>query len=454
MNKSKEFNAFKRKSPSKKFARAIWSGMDLPESWNYINIGEIAEIQGGYGFSSDNFGKEYSEDGTPLIKRKTVNNSDYPEQYTVEDFDEKYEVNTGDVLVSMDGHFNSYMWPYQETAALNQRVCKLSPSSNIITNKYLYYILKPLLNHTQKSLGATTVKSLSMKDFNFMEPAIPPISEQERIASVLYSVDKKLEQLHARKEKHEKLKQGLMQDLLTGEKDVWNEIKVIEKVTSEPSDIIDKDWENVKLSDLFDTYKAGGTPKTSNDDYYSDKDTINKNNLYHFLKIDSITDNKYISEGSEIITEQGLSESTARLYDKNDLVLSIYGSYGKVGILSTEVAISQAMIGIKPNKNKVNTEYLYYLLDSLDSTYDSLASGTTQQNLSKSLISLIDVNIPPLWEQERIASVLYIVDEIINNTDNLIEKNERLKQGLMQDLLSGKIRTPKELDSLEEVIES
>jgi|APHM01.1.fsa_nt_gi Type I restriction modification DNA specificity domain. len=150
-----EFTRFKLRDSEACFARPVWSGMQIPDKWRVVNIGQKTLRVGGYGFSSDQFVD--SSDGTPLVKRATVNNKRASEQGTTEDFDDKYEVKNGDILVSMDGNFRPYFWQNGK-AALNQRVCKISPQEGM-NDRFLSYLLKPLLLQTEASTGATTVKS-------------------------------------------------------------------------------------------------------------------------------------------------------------------------------------------------------------------------------------------------------------------------------------------------------
>ena len=125
-----------------------------------------------------------------------------------------YVVHNGDLLIGMDGDFMPNIWTKGD-ALLNQRVGRiLSQNWNL---RYLYYTLKEPLLKKQEGTGATTVKHLSHSDIESMRVFMTvDINEQKAIASVLTSMDNEITALEAKKAKYEKIKQGMMQQLLTG----------------------------------------------------------------------------------------------------------------------------------------------------------------------------------------------------------------------------------------------
>jgi type I restriction enzyme S subunit len=439
-------------------------GTLVPKNWNVPTLEEMSnkskrELDDGDWVESD----DMDEEGEfALIQLGNIGRNKFkgePKNYVAREFIDEENcmvLHSGDLLISRMAEpiFRACRVPerFDKNSITAVDIMRLTPDEEHTNSEFLNNVLnwQPITKQASAWSGGTTRERISKTNSMKIAVPLPPITEQERIASVLYSVDEHVRTLNNRHDTLTNHKQALMQELLSDERRVSDDVSVLESVEKAPSDVGDSEWKNEELPELFEKYQAGGTPTTSNEDYYSVEGHKTPND-YHFLKIASITDNKYISSGDGLLTQQGLDCSTARLFDEGDLVLSIYGSYGKVGILKTEAAVSQAMLGIVPNKQKINPEFLYYLLDSLNAQYEALASGTTQQNLSKSLIGLIDVDIPPLWEQERIASILYTVDEMIARTASLRDEYERLKQGLMQDLLSGDVRTPEQLDVLESV---
>ncbi|MEM4293030.1 MAG: restriction endonuclease subunit S [Thermoplasmata archaeon] len=188
-------------------------------------------------------------------------------------------------------------------------------------------------------------------------------------------------------------------------------------------------WEVVEFVSICKKLKSGGTPITSKKEYY--------NGRIPFVKIEDITSaGKYLIETKTYITEEGLKNSNAWLVPKDSVLLAIYGSIGAVSINKTELATNQAILGIILNQEKAINEFIYYMLLFLKDTLLRQAKHTTQANLTGEIIKKLKIPLPPLPEQKAIAKVLSTVDEAIQKCNELIAKTERLKQGLMRELLT------------------
>lgn len=191
---------------------------------------------------------------------------------------------------------------------------------------------------------------------------------------------------------------------------------------------IPKAWKVVRMENVCNITKSGGTPLTSKKEYY--------NGEIPFVKIEDITRaKKYLVTTHVRITKLGLDNSNAWLVPKNSLLLAIYGSLGAVTINKIETATNQAILGIVL-KDETITEFFYYFLVFYKKYLERQAKHTTQANLTLEIIKKIPVPLPPLTEQKKIAEVLSTVDETIQKVDEAIEKTERLKKGLMQELLT------------------
>lgn len=135
-----------------------------------------------------------------------------------------------------------------------------------------------------------------------------------------------------------------------------------------------------------------------------------------------------------------MENSSAWLVPKNSLIYSMYASFGFVSINKIEVATSQAMMCIVPNLSKVALEYLYYFLDDFQKDVRSFVETGTQGNLNAEIVKNFKIKLPNLKEQQKIAKVLMACDDEINLLNLKLENLKKQKQGLMQKLLSGKVR--------------
>lgn len=192
---------------------------------------------------------------------------------------------------------------------------------------------------------------------------------------------------------------------------------------------IPKSWAVRKLgsNDVAKKIKAGGTPTAGNEDYYGGG--------IPFVKIEDMTDaGKFISTTKSHLTEEGLDSTTTWLVPEGALLLSMYGSYGKVAITTKEVATNQAILGILPSES-IDRDYLYYAATMLRPYFESVVLETTQANLNKGIVENAPIRFPPLQEQERIGKILSTVDRKVQQTESIIDRVKELKRGLMQDLL-------------------
>lgn len=192
---------------------------------------------------------------------------------------------------------------------------------------------------------------------------------------------------------------------------------------------VPEDWEVIRLNDICKKIKAGGTPLTTEPQYW--------NGNIPFVKIEDVTTSgKYLTKTTSYISELGLKNSNSWLVPKNTLLLAMYGSLGEVTINRIPVATNQAILAIIP-KDKEDLEFLYYWFLFFKSFWKKYAKSTTQANLTAEIVKNIHILYPKKKEERKaIARILSTVDEAIQKVDEIIAKTERLKKGLMQKLLT------------------
>ena len=158
-----------------------------------VRLGDVSDILNGFAFESNKFSKDSKY--IPIIRIRDVlrgwSNTFYSGEY-----DPKYLISKGDLLIGMDGEFNISEWKRGE-ALLNQRVCKIIADNTILHTKYLYYFLPKALKEIEDKTPFVTVKHLSAKSIESISLPLPPLDEQKRIAEVL---DKASELIKKRKE--------------------------------------------------------------------------------------------------------------------------------------------------------------------------------------------------------------------------------------------------------------
>lgn len=190
------------------------------------------------------------------------------------------------------------------------------------------------------------------------------------------------------------------------------------------------DWEVKRLGEIAEI-ATGSTPPTKDKTNYGDK--------YLFVSPADLRENKYVWNTEKKLSEKGFRLS--RKFPPNTILFTCIGSIGKTGILPIEATSNQQINAILPNES-YSTEFVYYYLSHIALEIKALASEQVVPIINKSTFELIEILLPPLPEQKAIARVLSDIDELIESIEKLIHKKKQIKQGAMQELLTGKKRLP------------
>ncbi len=200
--------------------------------------------------------------------------------------------------------------------------------------------------------------------------------------------------------------------------------------------VIPENWDTNLLGDIIVVYR-GGSPRPIQDYLTTSNSGIN------WIKIGDVgIGAKYIEKTEEKIIPEGITRS--RYVKPGDLLLSNSMSFGRPYILSTDGCIHDGWLVLKNYEETLESNFLYYLLSSdvVLQQYKSKAAGSGVLNLNKDLVNSVNLVVPPLTEQKSIAEVLSDTDILISSLEKLIDKKKKLKQGAMQQLLTGKKRLP------------
>jgi type I restriction enzyme S subunit len=262
---------------------------------------------------------------------------------------------------------------------------------------------------------------------------IPLPSQKERrgIVGVLGVVDSVIAKTGEVIAKTERLKKGLMQTLLTrgiGHKEY--------KQT--PIGTIPKEWEVVKVKDVANL-QSGGTPSRDKPEYW-------ENGTIPWIKSGELNDAE-IYNAEEKITELGLKNSNAKIFPKGTLLMALYGkgTVSKTAILRIDAATNQAVCAFTPKNGNFNPKYMQHCLifmrNRLLNQLTNPSSDVGRTNIYMGMLESFKIPLPKkVEEQKKIAEILSTADEELNLLRSEKLKFERIKRGLMDLLLTGKIR--------------
>ena len=302
----------------------------------------------------------------------------------------------------------------------NQSIGAILPSEHV-NSDYLYLYMdsqyQNLRNISSGEGGRGGLSKSLLLNFEIAKPN--NISEQNRIAEALGETDALIRELDALIEKKRAVMQGASQELISGNSRLPG---------------FTKPWNHAILGDTVNIYR-GGSPRPI------ESFITNNPNGLNWIKIGDVRPkDKYIVQTAEKIIPEGLSST--REVHVGDFILSNSMSFGRPYILKIDGCIHDGWLAITNYESTFDKDYLYYLLgsDSVYKQYQSLAAGSGVLNLNKKLVAAVELDIPEITEQRAIATILSDMDEEIVELEAKRDKYASIRQGMMQQLLTGKIR--------------
>jgi len=193
-------------------------------------------------------------------------------------------------------------------------------------------------------------------------------------------------------------------------------------------------WHTVLL-DLVAKRGSGHTPSKGRPEYW------NGGVKWVSLADSAALDHVYIEDTAASISEAGLQNSSAVMHSAGTVVLSRDAGVGKSAILRTDMAVSQHFMAWLCGP-ELHNFYLYYWLQSRKPDFERIAAGSTIKTIGLPYFQSLEVVKPPLLEQQAIAKALTDADTLIDSLEQLLTKQRQIKQGAMQELLTGKRRLP------------
>lgn len=401
----------------------------IPEDWEVKNVSESCLIKARIGWQGLKKSEYMSSGDYLLITGTDFDNGQvnwkscaYVSKARYEQ-DSNIKIRPQDILISKDGTIGkvAYLGMIPKAGTLNSGIFVIRANDRKIDQVFLSKIFMSFYfeEFLNRLVAGSTINHLYQKDFvKFCFP-LPNSEEQVAIAAALSDVDSLISALTKKIEKKKTIRQGLVQQLLTGKKRLPG---------------FCGDWVKKKVSSVSDILR-GGSPRPI-------ENYIVKSGGVNWIKIGDVDSSaKYIFRTNEQIIESGIQYS--RFVHSGDLLLSNSMSFGRPYILKTEGCIHDGWLVIQNYDKYFDKEFLYYLLgsDEVLKQYKSLAAGSSVLNLNKDIVGKVVLYFPPsISEQTAIANILSDCDSEIAALEEKRDKYKEIKQGMMQQLLTGKIR--------------
>ena len=394
----------------------------IPKEWKIVRLGEVTEIVSGFGFPKKYQGNK--EARYPFIKVNDLNFA--PKYITRADnyIDDlilaklKAKIFPPSTIIfpkiGMATYLNKFriikVW-----ATFDNNVAGAIPK-NSIDSEFLFYYLSGKID-LKKLSGQTTAPSIRKTTLEAVKLPLPPLPEQQKIAEILSTVDSAIEKVNQAIEKTQRLKKGLMQELLT---------KGIGHKEFKDTEIgrIPKEWEVVRLkeSEEIELIMGQSPPGKS-----------------------------YNKEGKGLPFIQGKAEfgnmypspilwttQPTKIAEEGDVLISVRAPVGDVNICPYRLCIGRGLAAVRIKKG--SNIFYFYWFQKEKQHIENIGKGSTFKAVTKDELSNLFIPFPPLPEQQKIAEILSTVDKRLELLRAKKEKLERIKKGLMNDLLTGKRR--------------
>lgn len=393
-----------------------------PEGWLNYSIGDLIDFEGGSQPNKSVFRSSWKSGYIRLIQIRDYKTDKY-ETYVPERLARRFCTET-DIMI---GRYGPPVFQILRglRGAYNVALIKARPRPQI-QQSYAYYFFKQdklfafIDKLSQRSSGQTGV---DLKELRAFPVPLPPTKvEQGAIAEALSDADALIESLEQLLAKKRHLKQGAMQELLTGKKRLPG---------------FGGEWRTCQLGGVISHCSSGATPYRGRPEYYEGTvKWITSGELNYNVITDTI----------EHISEEAVAKTNLKLHPPGTFLMAITGleaagTRGACGIVGSLAATNQSCMAIYP-LSALKTEFLYhyYVLRGNELALQ-YCQGTKQQSYTAKLVKLLPIDLPPTTEEQTaIATILSDMDAELAALEAKLAKARQIKQGMMAELLTGRIR--------------
>ncbi|EGO8792596.1 hypothetical protein D9Y93_06415 [Enterococcus faecalis] len=380
-----------------------------PSDWKEYKINDVADI-------FDNL-------RIPVTKnQRKAGNIPYYGANGIQDYVSGYTHDGEFVLIAEDGANDLQNYPVTYTSGkiwVNNHAHVLAGVNSKADTRFLAYLLKKV-DFAAVLVGGTRAK-LNGKTLKNIEVILPErLKEQQAIASVLSDFDEHIGNLSGLIEKKKAIRDGALEDLVSGRTRL---------------DGFNGEWIESTIEDSTKEIITGGTPSTKVDKYWGGSIPWLASTEIH---------QKIITRATKNITKIGLNNSSAKMAPKDSVLIALAGqgkTRGTAAFLAYPMALNQSLAALVA-ANETDSKFLFYLIENMYLELRELSSGDGGRGgLNKTLIKNINIRLPrEIKEQHAIAEVLTAMDEEIESLETEKEKMMQIKEGAMDDLLTGRVR--------------
>lgn len=421
----------------------------LPKEWEVHPVTELFEIKK-RPFDPDNFG---SKSEVMLYSMPAYDSGKEPLQTPVSEVgSKKYHVPEDTILFPKLNIRKRRFWRVRHNhdlpAVCSTEYWPLLPKQSLILDFYHYYFDSYEFTSNPKVTSSSSTNShkrVKQSSFEKVQLPFPPVSEQRRIADILSTVGEQIQQTEEMIKKRKKLRRGLLQELFHRGTAGHSRILPPEELTKKSGGVntgmdqtsvghIPEGWETKRLGELTENSSYGLNASAEEFDPSKPR----------YLRITDIADDGHLKEDEP--TSISRDDAEGYKLEPGDIVFARTGAtVGKTFLYREhhpEAAYAGYLIRFQLDQTQVIPEFVFYFTqtDNYNRWVTRITRQGAQENINTGEYQSVLIPIPPIEEQREIVSILETVDDEIEQERETKQSLEELKRGLMQDLLTGKVR--------------
>ena len=414
--------------------------MKTLEGWQHAKLTDLAEYTNGYAFKPH----DWDEDGLPIVRIEQLRDPGSTEDYFSGHLPDKHIINDGDLIFSWSASLFLRIWQHGK-AALNQHLFKVTEKAGV-DRMLLKQFIEFYLPDIAKASHGSTMQHITRKELSCFGAMFPTsLAEQTRIGEVLSTVDLAIEQTEALIAKQQRIKIGLIQDLLTRGIDEHGNLRSEEthQFKDSPLGRIPVEWEVKTIGQIFQIQLGKMLSKKAAEGRSPYFYLGNRNGQWDYVDTSEL----------QLMDFDDRERQKFNL-SVGDILVCEGGEVGRTCLWRGEVEncyYQKAIHRLRPiSQQYVSSLFPRFMRWAVRvGLLSDFTSQTSIAHLTQEKLAIVPIMMPSLPEQSRLDNVVNGLDDDLRNLANQLYKLTSLKTALMQDLLTGKVRVTPLLDKME-----
>jgi type I restriction enzyme, S subunit len=403
---------------------------ETPPGWSRRPLGLLADYINGFGFSPD----QWSDTGQPIVRIENMRDPEATPNFYDGSLPDRFKVVSGDLLLSWSATLMVLVWD-RSPAWINQHIFKVVPRSGVDPT-YLHHLLAAALEQLAGQSHGTTMKHVKRSALLPFNVLVAPISEQTSIGRILDTIDDAIRSTERLIAKLNLTKRGLLHDVLTRGIDengrLRDPLRHPEQFVETQLGALPAAWELRPLREVADVSRGRFTHRPRNDPAFYGGEAP-------FIQTGDVAaaNGSVITRASQSLSERGVAVSLE--FPADTIAVTIAANIADTAILGRPMYFPDSVVGVEVKPSQ-SVRYVQLCIDAARPRLEARAPQSAQKNINLQDLRPMLIPVPHRSEQVAISSIYEAHAKEAASAVTTLEKISLLKQGLMDDLLTGRVR--------------